>query len=364
MNLFVHLVGQQENNFHLVSLRGTGARLRAVRLWQSVRQITKIATVAPLPRNDTHLCNNALLQVLAGTKKEMVLKRLFYTIGLTALLMGSVATRADAQQRENMPLKIMTYNLRYASATPPHTWAERRPVAHAMLQQEAPDIIGTQEGYYAVVKNIAADNPALSWIGTGRDGGSRGEFNAIFYRSARLEPLEYDHFWLSDTPDRVGSTSWGNTNRRMVTWVKFRDLQTQREFYFWNTHLDHEIQIAREKGAALIAQRVQELKTSLPVLLVGDFNAAARGNKAYDILLESGFSDTWFAAAQRGPDVATFHGYKPTVPNGVHIDWILSRGEVKTEETHIVTFQQDNQLPSDHFPVAARVLIGETATTP
>ena len=149
-----------------------------------------------------------------------------------------------------------------------------------------------------------------------------------------------------------------------MTWVKFRDLQTQREFYFWNTHLDHEIQAAREKAAALIVERVKALKTSLPVLLVGDFNAAARGNKAYDILLESGFSDTWFAAAQRnGDDVATFHGYKAPIANGVHIDWILSRGAVKTEETHIVTFQQDNQLPSDHFPVAARVLIGETATT-
>lgn len=265
---------------------------------------------------------------------------------------------------ENKSLKIMTYNLRNPSDMNSNTWAQRRPVSRALLQSEAPDIVGTQEGYYAQVKDLAQDNPEFAYIGTGRDGGSRGEWMAIFYRRARLEPLEFDHFWLSDTPDRIGSTTWGNSNRRMVTWVKFRDLQTEREFMFWNTHLDHEIQAAREKSAALIVERVGALKTDVPVLLVGDFNAAARGNKAYDILLDSGFFDTWFASAQRsGPDVATFHGYKPAVPNGVHIDWILARGAVAVEDTHIVDFQQNEQFPSDHFPVAARVMIGEMDVT-
>ena len=74
----------------------------------------------------------------------------------------------------------------------------------------------------------------------------------------RLEPLAHDHFWLSDTPEVVGSSTWGNANRRMVTWVKFRDLATAKEFYHFNTHLDHEVQTARERGAALIRRRVDE----------------------------------------------------------------------------------------------------------
>ncbi|MBC8326261.1 MAG: hypothetical protein H8E27_11620 [Verrucomicrobia subdivision 3 bacterium] len=41
-------------------------------------------------------------------------------------------------------------------------------------------------------------------IGIGREGGQRGEFMAIFYRHARFEPLETNHFWLSDTPEKVG----------------------------------------------------------------------------------------------------------------------------------------------------------------
>ena len=117
----------------------------------------------------------------------------------------------------------MTFNLRYASNQPPNAWQAQRPVAKTLIESSNPDIIGTQEGLWQQVKDLEADLPDYAWIGLGRDGGSRGEFMAIYYRRARLKPLEFDHFWLSDTPDRIGSTTWGNTNRRMVTWVRFKD---------------------------------------------------------------------------------------------------------------------------------------------
>ena len=94
---------------------------------------------------------------------------------------------------------------------------------------------------------------------------------AIFCERDRFEPMEYDHFWLSDTPNVIASTTWGNRNRRMVTWVRFLDRRAQRQFYFFDTHLDHEIQGAREKAAALIRERIQALKTDLPVILGGGF---------------------------------------------------------------------------------------------
>ena len=106
------------------------------------------------------------------------MKRLLSVIGLLTLVMAQemAVTQTNEEARKSAPLKIMTYNLRNASDQKSNTWAQRRPVAHALLQREAPDIVGTQEGYYFVVKNIAEDNPEFSWIGTGRDGGSRGEF--------------------------------------------------------------------------------------------------------------------------------------------------------------------------------------------
>jgi endonuclease/exonuclease/phosphatase family metal-dependent hydrolase len=176
---------------------------------------------------------------------------------------------------------------------------------------------------------------------------------AVFYRKERFEPLEFDHFWLSDTPNVVASSTWGNTNRRMVTWVRFRDRRTGQEFYFWNTHLDHELQPAREKAAALIRERVDDLKTTLPILLVGDFNAEAGANRAYETLVgEGGLQDLWLAAAERRNEgLNSFHDFKGPRPGGVRIDWILARGVARVATAEIVTFSEDGQFPSDHFPV-------------
>lgn len=249
----------------------------------------------------------------------------------------------------------MTFNLRYASHASAHSWEVRRPVNKALLKRECPDVVGTQEGLYEQIKDIAADQPAYAWIGLGREGGNHGEHMAVFYRRDRLEPLEYDHFWLSATPDLGGSRSWGHTCPRMVTWVRFLDRASGGQFFFWNTHFDHESQRAREKATALVLQRVLALITPHPVILVGDFNATARDNTCYDLLTAPGaFTDSWFSATQRdGEDFATFHGYQPPVPGGAHIDWILTRGAVTTLQTHVVNFEQNGQYPSDHFPVVA-----------
>lgn len=179
---------------------------------------------------------------------------------------------------------------------------------------------------------------------------------AIFYRRERLEVLEYDHFWLSDTPSVMGSSTWGNTNRRMVTWGRFKDRRSGREFYFWNTHLDHALQPAREKGADLIRQRIGQLPpNALPLLLVGDFNAVAGANKAYDILTGDAFlRDTWsLAGERRNAEYDSFNDFKAPGKNGRRIDWILLRGEAEVRATEIVTFAKGDQFPSDHFPVVA-----------
>ena len=281
-----------------------------------------------------------------------------HLILMTLLLASADPANAGASSpSKSSALCVMTFNLRYASANPPNAWLQRRPVMRDCIQSTGPDLIGTQEGLFPQLKDLAQDLPQYGWIGLGRDGGSRGEFMAVFYRKQRFDVLEYDHFWLSDTPNVIASSTWGNSNRRMVTWVKFLDRPSQRQFYFFNSHLDHQIQPAREKSAALIRDRINALNTPLPILLVGDFNAVAGRNKAYDILVgEGGLSDTWnTAGVRRNERMSTFHGFSTPKEGGDRIDWILARGAVTTDATEIVTFQRDGQYPSDHFPVVAWV---------
>ncbi|MGE3313133.1 MAG: endonuclease/exonuclease/phosphatase family protein [Limisphaerales bacterium] len=276
--------------------------------------------------------------------------RLFKSLLLLVAVASSFGGIPSAQGAE---LAVMTFNLRYASQNPPNAWPARRPVMKACLEKYAPDLIGTQEGVYAQLKDLASDLPDYTWIGLGRDGGSRGEFMAVFYRTDRFEPMEYDHFWLSDTPDVMGSSTWGHSNRRMVTWVRFKDRRDGSEFYFWNTHFDHQVQPAREKAADLIRSRIARIDTRLPFLLVGDFNATAGANKAYDILTADDFlRDTWkLAAERRNEEYNSFNGFETPGKDGRRIDWILLRGEADVRGTEIITFEQGGQFPSDHFPV-------------
>lgn len=276
-----------------------------------------------------------------------------------AFLAAARGAAAEASAPAAEALRVMTFNLRYASPTGPNSWPDRRPVMRDCIRAAAPDVFGAQEGLYAQLKDLAADLPEYDWIGLGRDGGSRGEFMAVFFRPERFEPLEFDHFWLSDTPEVVASSTWGNTCRRMVTWVRFKDRRAGREFYFWNTHLDHQVQAAREKAAELIKRRIEALNTPLPLFLVGDFNATAGVNTAYDILTAGDYlADTWKTAAERrGPIVKTFHGFRGPKEGGDRIDWILTRGGVGVDAVEILTFHRDGQYPSDHFPVIADVVL-------
>jgi endonuclease/exonuclease/phosphatase family metal-dependent hydrolase len=270
----------------------------------------------------------------------------------------SSASAGEAPSRRR--LQVMSFNLRFASTTEPNSWTVRRPVMRELLRRAAPHVIGTQEGVFSQLLDIDADlGPRYDWVGTGRLHGSRDESMAVFYDTRRLRPTEYDHFWLSDTPDTIGSNTWGAAFARMVTWVRFRDLADGGpDFYVLNTHFDHVSQYARERSAALIAQRIAGFGRSLPVVVTGDFNVAAHRNPVYDTLLGAGLVDTWETARERSALYATFHGYKPLTPNGDRIDWVLATPGVTAHRAAINTFSDAGQFPSDHLPVQAFLTLG------
>ena len=285
-----------------------------------------------------------------------------FGVGALAGWMGVAGARlALARQETASPkspaaLDLMTFNLRYASATGANRWPVRRPLVSRVLREQRPDVVGTQEGLHGQVRDIAEDS-GMDWIGLGRDGGSRGEFMAVFYLKDRLAPVAFDHFWLSDTPEVMGSATWGNSNRRMVTWVEFEDRRTGSRFQFWNTHFDHEVEEARRRSAALVAARIGKVPASTPVVLAGDFNALSGRSRSYEILTaEGGLKDTWHAASARSEeDANSFNGFEDLARKGERIDWILYRGTARVTRAGVVTTRVEGQWPSDHCPVTARL---------
>jgi len=277
-----------------------------------------------------------------------------------ALLTLLLCPQVEAQKNEPpATFKVMTFNIRYASNFGANSWPKRRTGVVQVIEKKKADLIGTQEGLHHQLLYMDKELENHKWIGVGREGEKKGEFMAIFYRTDRFKPLETKHFWLSDTPEVVGSASWGNSVKRMVTWVRFLDRKTHKEFYFWNTHFDHRSQPSREKSALLINKRVDALQTKLPVILVGDFNAVAKANRAYNTLTGQGaFKDSFETAKEKvNADWNTFNSFRKTNKGKRRIDWILTKGPAKTDHTEIVLFDETKQLPSDHQPVTAIIRI-------
>ena len=296
------------------------------------------------------------------TRAPSLLRRRLLSVALcliSAAACGGTRPIATDVRVAASPLDVMTFNLRYAHTQPPDLWPDRLPVVSDLIERLRPDIIGTQEGLYHQILDLEESLPAYEWIGTGRDGDSRGEFMAVFYRRERLEPLAYENYWLSDNPTVAGSRTWGNNYPRMVTSVRFRDRLNGGEVMFVNTHLDHEVQRSRERSAALILERLAATPRETPLILVGDFNVGAGDNPVYDLLTgPGGFIDSWVAAGN--PDtLGTFHGFKGAAAarGARRIDWILVRGPAVVVSSTIITHSRKGQLPSDHFPVVARVRV-------
>jgi len=255
-------------------------------------------------------------------------------------------------------LEVMTFNLRYGSSRRPNSWAQRRSVMRALLTTERPDLIGTQEGLFTQLRDVETDLGAqYDYIGVGREGGTHGEFTAIFYDTTRLSPQEHRYFWLSDTPETVASNTWGGGSIRMVTWVRFLDLVTGGQFYAVNTHLDNVSEFARQRSAALIRDRLAALTPTLPIVLTGDFNTPAGPySAAYNLLVnQAGYQDTWTTAQARNAAYSTFHDYLPPLAGGPRIDWILATPGVAVSASVINRYGSGAQFPSDHLPVQARL---------
>lgn len=252
-------------------------------------------------------------------------------------------------------LHVMTYNLRFPAEDPGHYWDDRRPAMAALLRAERPTIIGTQEGRHHQLRDLAEDLEAsYAWIGVGREGGSHGEFAAVFYDTERLDPVEYFDLWLSDTPEVIGSTTWGNRAPRMATWVRFADRRTGRQLVVVNTHLDNHVENARLRGAELLAETAAAFG-DLPIVLTGDFNTAAETSLPYATLLDATkLTDAWLMAEQQlTPAYGTFGGYRDPAVGGPRIDWILTSAHFTAEAAAINPSKFEGRYPSDHLPVQA-----------
>lgn len=116
-----------------------------------------------------------------------------------------------------------------------------------MIRRERPDVIGFQEPKRPQLDYLIEQLPEYGHVEMGRDYGVKsdgGEHLMVMYLRDKYELLDWGYYWLSETPDRV-SRGWDAMCRRVTVWVKLRDRYTDGEFYYFDTHLDHQGNTAR-----------------------------------------------------------------------------------------------------------------------
>lgn len=256
----------------------------------------------------------------------------------------------------------MSFNIRTSSADDgANAWDRRAAQVAALIESQAPDILGLQEAEPEQVAYLAKRLPAYRFIGRSRDADpGAGEAIPLFFHAGRwaLDPAEHGTFWLSDTPDVPASKTWGNYFPRIATWARFVHRPTGRALYVYNLHLDHESANARQRSAELVLERIAARTHSDPVVVMGDFNA----EPASDVLQrfiggEPGLRDAY---TDTGDADGTFHGFTGD-RNGRRIDYILaSPGPVFTDAAILRDAHPPGAYPSDHFPVIATMRLGST----
>lgn len=288
-------------------------------------------------------------------KDLRMMRRIDITLLVLILLGTYIASGQEGQgKNERTILKMMSYNLKFASPTFEPSWEIRREMQVDLIQKYDPDIIGTQEGLKEQIDYLMDQLPEYIVVGEGRKGGDNDEHMAIFIKRDRFRLRELQSFQLSETPEIIGSGP--EVNPRMVTWARLAlinrpvkgkegpypqdyrgNWENNMEFYVFNTHYfnGRKDSLARLNASKLISERIERLDRfgawtkERPVILMGDFNCRP-GSKPYAVLM-----DVLHDSSDDHND----------------IDWILYKGPLRVLNYEEVDYNRDGVYPSDHKPI-------------
>jgi len=250
----------------------------------------------------------------------------------------SIETKSYADP--DTSLVAMSFNVWVNAAS----WQQRAPSVLSVINSACPDTFGVQEADGKWMTYLSEHLPDYAYVGEGRNGGTSGEYSAVFYRTDVFTLLESDTKWLSDTPDVVSKYE-ESSYRRIFTYALLERKSDGKKIMHVNTHLDHTSAEARKKQTAVLVSFLNQHK-DVPVLVSGDFNATLF---ATDIagMLNAGFETSAKVALSSDGMAATF--------STKVIDYIFVREKtVKVYEYRVDRSKPNGIQPSDHNPIYIR----------
>ncbi len=185
------------------------------------------------------------------------------------------------QAMEDYKIKVIQFNVQTENGNSA-PFAIRSEMYRQLVDELQPDVVGMQEVTVTWRKwlDTYVFNESYASVGEPRttDASQGLEANPIYYRKDKFDLVESGTFWLSDTPDVVGSMYEDSNYPRICTWAVLRDKQTGFEFVHLNTHLDHNGDHKdtgndrRKRQIGVIIKFAQRFDNDMPMFLTGDLN--------------------------------------------------------------------------------------------
>ncbi|MEO0512083.1 MAG: nuclear transport factor 2 family protein [Planctomycetota bacterium] len=224
-------------------------------------------------------------------------------------------------------LRVLTFNIR--TDTPrdgTNAWPERADAALSLVRKTAPDVLGVQEATWPQLEALEDALPGYAWVGvdrrTGKVRGGGDEYAPIFYLDDRFDLADAGTFWLSPTPEATGSTGYGNSIPRIVTWAELLDPRRDETLLVVNTHFDHKSGESRQQSSEQIRAWVESRLAAGDVddaVVLGDFNTDAGSDETAALRA---------LGRPYAPKRGTFHGFTGSrSARGPAIDWLVAVGD-------------------------------------
>lgn len=286
------------------------------------------------------------------------------TLCVSVLLLAAVLQSWAMKESSNAEkdccttMNVASFNLRMDTPNDGvNAWPNRKEMVKGLIRFYDFDIFGTQEGFKHMLDGIC-ELEGYAYIGVGRDDGEEaGEHSAIFYKTNRFEVLDKGNFWFSETPGVPGK-GWDVTCcNRICSWGKFRDKESGKVFYFFNSHYDHQGKVARRESSKLLLDKIRKIAgDKATVFATGDFNAVP-ADEPIRILASDGLLLDSYEISKQPPygTEGTHNSFKTDAEMKGRIDYIWVTKDVSVNKYGVLNDMQYGRFPSDHFPVMVQV---------
>lgn len=247
---------------------------------------------------------------------------------------------------------VATFNIRNGLAYDGlNSWPfRRRATARALAEVDA-DVLGLQEVYRFQRSYLLRRAARYRAIGKGRRNGRGGEQCPVFVREP-IELVSDETRWFGDHPERPGIRLPGASAPRLATIAHCRHGRSGLEFDVVNVHLDEHVEPNRVRSAELLAEWIDD---SRPSALLGDFNTTDDDQAVMGPLRAAGFETVPLDRGTNHDFTGTTDGLRLDhifVRSSASVRWEVLSGGVWAERT-------GRRLPSDHWPVVARVRLAD-----